>query len=225
MTKAHVKETFQRIAAQYDDFIKRVIPYYREQHEIILSYIPYPSGRNIRLLDLGIGTGELSELILKRYPCSFMHGIDLSEKMIEISRARLAKHARKIHFSVGLLESEDFIGKYEAVFAGLSIHHLTNAAKRKIFRKIYRHTKPHGVFIMRDLFLSKSPRMNKVFHEKWNQFEIKNGVDPRKISKDRKSNDIPATLEDQIQWLKLAGFKNVDCVWKYNNFGIIAAYR
>ena len=32
--------------------------------------------------------------------------------------------------------------------------------------------------------------------------------------------DINATLADQIRWMEEAGFKEVDCMYKYMDFGV-----
>lgn len=71
MVRESVKETFERCATEYDRMIEKVVPYYHDQHEIILSVIPFSAEKKIRVLDLGIGTGVLGQILLQNYPNSF----------------------------------------------------------------------------------------------------------------------------------------------------------
>lgn len=44
---------FEQRAFDYDDLIPRLIPRYREQHDLILQLIPFESNANIKVIDLG----------------------------------------------------------------------------------------------------------------------------------------------------------------------------
>lgn len=225
MVRETVKETFERCATEYDRMIEKVVPYYHEQHKIILSFIPRAPSDKIKALDLGIGTGILGRIILQNFPNSVVCGFDISEKMIEVCKETLKPFNGRFSLSCTDFEKADFDTGYDIVVAGLAIHHLTDDAKKDLFRKIYKSLNNNGVFLIRDIIKSKSDRMNELYHKLWCNFERDNGIDPDKISDNAKKNDIPASVENHIAWLEKAGFKDVDCVWKYNNFAIIVAYK
>lgn len=225
MTRDSVKKTFEECASKYDEMIEKIVPYYHEQHDIILSLIPFSKDAKIKVLDLGIGTGALSHLLLTYYPNSKIYGIDLSKNMIEVSKKRLKEFEDRIVLSCGDIEEISFDDDYDIVVAGLSVHHLTDEAKRNFFKKIYNSLKEGGVFIIRDLIKSESDRINDLYFKLWCDFEQKNGVDPKKMSENFQEEDIPSTMENHIDWLKEAGFEDVDCVWKYCDFAIFAAYK
>ncbi|WP_293349806.1 MULTISPECIES: hypothetical protein [unclassified Microcoleus] len=65
-----VRQQFEERAFDYDGLIPRLIPQYREQHEIILQLIDFETHANIKVLDLGAGTGILSAMILQAFPLS-----------------------------------------------------------------------------------------------------------------------------------------------------------
>lgn len=225
MENKNVKETFERCAAEYDRMIEKIVPYYHEQHKIILSLIPFAKNDKIKALDLGIGTGILGRIILQNFSNSIISGIDISEKMIEVCKETLKGFGDRFTLSCGDIEKADFDTDYDIVVAGLAIHHLTDNAKKDFFRKIYKSINNNGVFLIRDIIKSESDRMNELYHKLWCDFERKNGIDPEKISEDARKNDIPASVKNHITWLNEAGFKDVDCAWKYNNFAIIVAYK
>lgn len=86
MVRESVKETFERCATEYDKMIEKIVPYYHEQHEVILSFIPFTKDDKIKVLDLGIGTGILGRIILQNFPSSIVDGIDISEKIRSLQR-------------------------------------------------------------------------------------------------------------------------------------------
>lgn len=145
--------------------------------------------------------------------------------MIEVCTERLKDFKNRISLSCSDIEKRDYDTEYDIVVAGLAIHHLTDNAKKHLFKEIYKSLNSNGVFIIRDIIKSESDRMNELYHKLWCDFERRNGIDPEKISDSSKANDIPTTMENHIEWLKEAGFKDVDCVWKHNNFAVFAAYK
>jgi tRNA (cmo5U34)-methyltransferase len=40
-----------------------------------------------------------------------------------------------------------------------------------------------------------------------------------------REGDKPATVEDQLMWLQEAGFKVVECVWKYYHIAVILGIK
>lgn len=225
MSKHDIKKTFDKIAKEYEEMIAKVIPYYYEQHEVMCSFIPFPQKKNIRILDVGIGTGTISKILLERYLNSTVHGVDISEKMIKVCREDLKKYSKRLTISCGAIEKIDPSNKYDLVVAGLSIHHLTNSAKSKFFKNIWKSLNKGGVLLIRDIVRSKSVKINKIYRNLWIDFMNKNNIKPNKITKNSKDNDITTTVENHMTWLKEAGFRDVDCVWKYNNVAIIVAYK
>lgn len=225
MVRESVKETFERCATEYDRMIEKVVPYYHEQHEVILSLVPFAKDDKLKILDLGIGTGVLGRILLQNFPNSMVHGIDISEKMIEVCKGALKDLEGRYTLSCGDIEKADLGADHNIIVAGLTIHHLTDEAKREFFGKIYSSLNNKGVFLIRDIIKSGSDRMNELYHRLWRDHARRNGFDPDKIDKNSKEQDIPTTLENHITWLKEAGFKDVDCVWKYYNFAIFAAYK
>lgn len=225
MVRREVKETFEHCAARYDRLIEKVVPHYHDQHEVMLSFIPFPKQKKIEILDLGIGTGAISRILLKKYPHSTVHGLDLSERMLNICSANLKKYRKRIALTLGEFEKIEFDGKYDLVIAALSIHHLTDASKRRFLKKLGKSVRRGGVMLIRDIVKSKSKRIEKLYHKLWCEFGRKNGLDSQAVSRNSKETDIPATLEDHLAWFREAGFRDADCVWKYNNFAIIVAYK
>ena len=82
MSLDKVRNHFEEEAFEYDELIPRIIPKYIEQNDVMLTLIPFDRSKEIRVLDLGAGTGILSYLILKAFPKAGVVAFDLAENML-----------------------------------------------------------------------------------------------------------------------------------------------
>ncbi len=225
MVHKNVKTTFERCANSYDHMIERVIPYYHEQHELIAAHLPFPALQKIKVLDLGIGTGTLSRVILQCYPRATVHGVDFSANMIDVCAHKLRHFKDRLTFTCGDIEKVAYDRDYDVVVAGLCLHHLPDPAKKRFFKKMYAALNCTGIFVIRDLIVAESKRMNTLYRERWRAFQRHNGIDPDVIEKNSRQNDIPTTVGNHLTWLSKAGFRDADCVWKYMNLAVFIACK
>ena len=74
------------------------------------------SGRNVEginsIIDLGVGTGLLGELFANEIPNAIIHGVDLSERMANISRERKTESGRDVYSIVVKADAQDFLESY-----------------------------------------------------------------------------------------------------------------
>ncbi len=219
-------------ATEYDIRIEKTIPKYREMQEVIVSLLPFKKNTSIKVLDLGIGTGNLALKPLQQFPKAKITGVDKDEEMLKIAFKKLKKFSSKIE-----LIKEDFSdflpkGKYNAVISLLSIHHLTDSQKRRLFKKISQILKPKGVFVNGDFVVSDSNFINRKSAKIEEEFMKSQGIkEPGLLTlissraKICAEDDIPTTVENQIKWLKQVGFNEADCIWKYFNFAIYCGLK
>lgn len=140
--KQKSKAAFNRQAPTYDKDIRG--QHARSLYPVLLkklSSIPYSSA-----LDLGCGTGEMIQLILKQDVNKKLTGIDLSEKMLEIAKEKLGNKAT---FILGDSEKLPFSeNTFDVVFCNDSFHHYP--APEKVLAEIQRVLKQNGTFVMCD---------------------------------------------------------------------------
>ena len=127
-------EVFDNVC-DYDDEIEKVVPHYREIHQTIIESLPFEAGESFSLLELGIGTGNLAAKLLARFPDLKYSGLDYSEKMLNVARSKLGKANTHISLKTGDLIELDYDKQFDCIVSCLVIHHLTDAEKKKVFRK------------------------------------------------------------------------------------------
>jgi tRNA (cmo5U34)-methyltransferase len=225
MNLQRVEDHFNEDATDYDNTISHFVPHYREQNEIMMELLPYDGTARIRALDLGAGTGVLAEGILRRYPLAEVTVFDLSDNMLSAARERLKKFEDRITFQKGDFSKDDFGIGYDLILSGLSIHHLTNAHKQQLFRRIYLALNIGGLFLNRDVIKGATQRLDEIYIRLWRQYIRSMGEDDAACMENYLAEDVPATVEDQLEWLRKAGFVDVGCHWQRTNYAIFGGHK
>ena len=216
--------TFSRFAASYDAMRRRLIPCYDAFYGTVLVLIAdaRPSAA-LRILDLGAGTGLLSAMLRERFPAARLHLMDASAAMLEQARRRFAGDPA-VSFAVADMEAADLGGPWDAVASALAIHHLDDAAKQALFRRIRRALLPGGIFVNAEQVLGPAPQVEERYARIWHD-EIRGlGAPEDEIARaaERMAHDRCAPVEDQLRWLREAGFTDVDCSFKAWRFAVLS---
>jgi tRNA (cmo5U34)-methyltransferase len=116
----------------YLDEIRAEVPRYDELQEQTVAAIPFPPDR---VLELGMGTGETTRRLLEVHDDAWVVGLDASPDMVY--------RAREMYEDVQLARMEDPLpdGPWDLVISVLSVHHLTDAQKRTLFRRVREHSR------------------------------------------------------------------------------------
>ena len=77
-------------AAGYDRARRQLVPGLDGFYGAALESVPFEPDAEIRVLDLGAGTGLLSSMVAERFPRSRVTLVDLSVEMLRVARRRLA---------------------------------------------------------------------------------------------------------------------------------------
>lgn len=213
-----VKEKFDQIAQDYDEQRRKLIPCFDDFYRIPVS-ITETTNDSPKILDIGAGTGLLSAFMLARYPKAKLTLIDLSEKMLDVARARF-KDQPNVSYVVADYTKHEYEDQFDLVISSLSIHHLTDSEKKNLYAKIFTLLKHNGLFINADQVLGFTPTIEALYKEDWKKKIEASGLtkDELLAAYERTKLDKMSTLEDQLNWLKDAGFSDVDCIYKYFNF-------
>jgi trans-aconitate 2-methyltransferase len=96
-----------------------------------------------RVMDVGCGTGRLTEKLLERLPRGHVVAIDLSENMLQTARAYLtARFAGQVTFVRTDAASLPFENVADAIFSTATLHWILD--HEGLFRSLYRALKPGG---------------------------------------------------------------------------------
>ena len=223
----NIQEQFNLVAKEYDGNRRHFIPCFDDYYAGVTDFVAKSLKSSPKVIfDLGSGTGLLASFWYKYFPTAKYILVDIAEEMLSVAKKRF-ENLSNVDYKV-LDYSEKLPEETPDVIASaLSIHHLENEAKRRLFKNIYDSLPSGGVFVNYDQFCSESPELNEKIEKYWID-EIKaSGISEIEYERwlERKKLDRECSVQDEISWLKEAGFANVECIYLNGKFAVIVAVR
>lgn len=224
--KMDIERQFNLIAEEYDSNRRKFIPcfddFYKNTTEFIASNIEEPK----QIVDLGAGTGLLTYFWYQQYPDSKYMLVDIADEMLNVAQKRF-DGIENISY-----QTENYIYKlpdiiFDMVISALSIHHLEDKDKKKLFERIYDSLPNGGLFVNYDQFCAGQTEMNHWFNSFWESQLANSGLTDKDIElwKERRKLDRECTVEQEADMLKNCGFKIVKCVYSCQKFCVIVATK
>jgi tRNA (cmo5U34)-methyltransferase len=152
------------------------------------------------MLELGIGTGETTRRVLERHPGAHLVAIDSSPEMLERARAAFPQADLRL----ARLEDPLPEAPFDLVYSALVVHHLDGPEKQDLFRRVAGVLRPEGVLVLADVVVPDDPA------------DVVTPIDW--------VIDLPDRADDQVQWLRDAGF-DAELLWSHKDLAVIRALR
>lgn len=211
-----VADFYNNISKKYTESVKRCIPYYSEMLDSVFLYLPNdykPSG----ILELGCGTGNLTEMIYSKYPHAKITAVDISNECIGECKKRILSSG--IDYIKCDFKDLDFPpNSFDLVISSLSIHHISANEKQKLFKKLFLFQTPKSVFSFCDQCKGETDSIYKKNITEWENYAFSQGSTQEEWDMwmaHQKKHDYHDTLSDHLLWLKNAGYKIIDCTRKH----------
>lgn len=227
----------QGAADRYLKTVDVVAPGRKEILSVIARIATSSDLEQPRILDIGCGMGIVTDEILKCSPQASVVMMDYSEEMVSICSGRFEDNPniQILHQDLNEGLGPCIEGKFDAVVSCFAIHHVEFENRVQLYSDVKNVLKESGVFCNGDLFKGDSPFLHQWEFDNyicWMMEQLKEKLGQEYTFKDLKSKqlenyalmkDKPGTVWDMYNDLKLAGFKFVDCLFKCQNLGVIAA--
>lgn len=221
-----IEKQFNFIAEEYDSGRKQFIScfddFYKTTTELIAANIKEAQ----RIIDLGAGTGLLTYFWYQQYPSAEYVLVDIADEMLNVARKRFHQMTNITY------QIENYIyklpdGFFDTVISALSIHHLEDDEKIKLFAKIYDRLPSGGLFVNYDQFCAGQPEMDDWFNTYWESQIAKSGLSEKDIDlwRERRKLDKECSVEKEVEMLRQCKFNVVKCVYSYHKFSVIVAVK
>lgn len=229
MSPTNVSSTpvFNRDASGYDALRRGLIPCFDAFYGTALDLIDdWRDTENLRVLDLGAGTGLFTAMLLARHPDAKVHLIDASEKMLEQARQRFNGNSA-ITYAVADMADGQLDGPWDLIISALAIHHLEDDKKKQLFGGIRGALSQRGLFVNAEQILGHDPTVEARYARTWIQQVRRLGISEAEIATalERMSHDRCSSVENQLQWMRDAGLSEVDCSFKAWRFAVLSGRR
>lgn len=209
-------------ANEYDEAIRRFVPYYDELIETGVTLLSQFVPNNAKILDLGGGTGSLTSAILRSMPGVRITLIDVDRKMLDRARERLASEVSRVDF----VEQSflDPLQQSDAVVASLSLHHIHDLEqKTEAYRNIAAALNAGGIFLNLDAVVSTDSKIAELTFDHWVAKMEEGGMSQEEARGHLKSwelEDRYFSIHEELDALSGAGFVHPECFWRRGPMGI-----
>ncbi len=222
-----VENFYNLISSEYTEMLERLVPRYREMLWMILDYVP----KNLkpkRIIDLGCGTGNLSEGVINQYPDAELIAVDLSTSILQEAKIRLKNYSNINYLNENFNTLAFEAGSVDLIVSSIALHHLTDFEKQKLLKKMYSWLSPNGVLIFGDQFAGSTAARYQQHMNNWKQSsEGKNVPDSewKLWMEHQEKHDFHTSVENYFNWCSAIGFKYTDVVWRYLLWTVIIAHK
>lgn len=184
--------------------IRDRLPGGAQMREVLLDDV-IGDRRPRRVLDLGTGGGALIADIRSIAPEAEAYGLDISPPLLAAARMSFAEdkgvHFREHDLSDPLPTEH---GRFDLIVSAWVIHHLPDQRKQELYREAFDLLEPGGLFCNMDLVALPTAELQR------RALAVFASMDDEEDSSDQ-----PAPVDIQLDWLREAGLRNVDCYWKW----------
>jgi len=225
MNAIDVGVLFDQGAQDYDRTRRQYIPCFDDFYGTALQLLPADRA-GLHVMDLGAGTGLFAGLARPLLPNARFTLCDISENMLTQARRRFANDT-SVDYLIANYVDEALPGEYDVIMSALSIHHTPHDKLLDVFAKVHGALKAGGIFINADQSLGSTPHNEDRYEQQWLAGVRAKGCTEADIAvaQERKKADKTATMEQQLIWMREAGFVNVDCWYKNHRFAVYSGER
>lgn len=215
----------QEVTDCFGEMLERSIPGYADMRELVTRIGKRYVQRKTSIIDLGCSTGEAINPFIKSFGCQNNYRLfDVSKPMLEKTSERYAGWIEE-----GVVSVEEF-----DIRNGLPIHTFSSLIlsvltlqftpieyRQKIIQSVYDSLCQGGALILVEKVLGSNYNLDSMLVDEYYRIKAENAYTQEQISAKRKSLEgvlVPITAKWNEDMLKEAGFKEVDCFWRYLNF-------
>jgi tRNA (cmo5U34)-methyltransferase len=208
----------------FSDMLRRSIPEYSTMRSAVFSIGRRFVQPGTCVTDLGCSRGDaLAPFVANFGDQNAYFGVEISRPMLDATRERFSD---EISRGVVTISEMDLRTDYPAVQTSvtlciLSLQFIPIEHRQRILRDAYVNTLPGGAFILVEKILGSTAALNKMMVELYHAGKQDAGYSIEEVERKRLALEgvlTPVTARWNEEFLRTAGFKDVDCFWRWMNF-------
>lgn len=208
------------VTAVFDDMLARSIPQYEVMRQAVYDLACKYIRPHTTVISLGSSRGEdVARLIENNATHNEFVLTDVSEPMADCLRGRFPQEF------VSVLEYDlryNYpLTQYSVTLCILTLQFIPIEYRQKIMQQIYDHLLPGGALIIVEKVLGANAGVNETLVDLYYQMKSANGYTQEQIDRKRMALEgvlVPVTADWNVELMRMAGFKSIDCFWRWMNF-------
>lgn len=229
---------------QVTDYERRqylIVPRKDECLDTIVDFCPFGEDDEIHVVDLGAGQGALSKRVLARFRQAYVTLFDASDEMVAVAKEQLAECKGRYSIVIGDFSDpgwyEPISRPVNAVVCNQALQYVRLERRAGFFQSVYNLLETPGYFANGGAFNTACRLVQergeykalKLTQKKLWELEGRH-VSIEYLRDQRKAGQAQAGVnrmlfDEQVAFLKDAGFEHVEIVWRYLLRGVVVAYK
>ncbi len=219
-----------------ENLFEYIVPKYREAHDIMVSMLDF-SDKPIRIADIGCGFGELSRRLLQIHTSAQVFGLDRNPAILQRARQKLAEFAERflpLERDLNNVSWSEDLQPLDAIVSSFTLDYLPLDRHKQLLSEAFSLLNPQGRWLSCEFFRASDPRVNRVFHDLEIQF-IQKALADELVTKQQieqltqssilRQDHHVCTVDTKVNWLRSAGFDQIEVPWRFLNLAVISAVR
>lgn len=216
------------VTAVFENMLKRSIPQYEVMRQSVFDIGSLYVQPDSHIIDLGCSRGEALRPFVESFGNANRYiGIEVSESMALAARASFSGNEAVI------IRQDDLRQRFPSERASLILSVLTLQFipieyRQHLIQQVYDNLLPKGAFIFVEKVLGNSAHIDSNMVKLYYALKGQNGYSPEQIERKRLSLEgvlVPVTAKWNEDLLMQAGFRQVDCFWRWMNFAAWIAIK
>lgn len=212
------------VAHVFENMLARSIPQYETMRDLSTSLACSFAQDNTWIVDIGCSRGDaLAPIIERRGARNRFLGVEISEPMIAAAKEKFAGY---IQTGIVEIKSMDLRIKQPQVKASvilgiLTLQFVPIEYRQNLIQSIYDSLLPGGAFIFVEKILGHGSRLDTLMVQRYLDMKREHGYTEDQIQRKKLSLEgvlVPITAQWNEQLLRNAGFRDIDCFWRWLNF-------
>ena len=200
----------------YDENVPKVIPFYSELSEQVISVIRafFPDKR-LALLDTGCGTGTFALKALERLDIQRLTLCDPSENMLSDARAKLAGRNCEL-LDIGS-EKMMFVNEFDVVTAIQSHHYFDRPTREKAVANCFKALKNGGIFIYFENTAPLTDTGREILLKRLGEYQLSSGRTQEETDSHLARYGVeyfPINIKEHLEMLEQTGFEVCELFWQ-----------
>jgi len=206
--------------SKFEKHATKSIPNYLEGHDLVSDYSSFFIKEGSIIYELGSSTGVLSKKLASRYKkknCKII-GIDNVKKMVNFANKKNKMKNLKFRYA-DILKMK--FQKSDVIIMYYTLQFVRPSERQKLIDKIYKSLNWGGALFLFEKVRANDARFQDYANILYAEFKLKNGFSHKEIhakTLSLKGKLEPYSSNENIRFIKRAGFKDHTTIMKHINF-------
>lgn len=223
----------EKVTDVFDDMLARSIPQYELMRSVVTAAACEWATPRTTILDIGCSRGEALARVVAEVQGPenyFFTGVEVSPSMRKAAEERF----RQADLNVPIHDTDLRYGfpavhpRASVVLSVLTLQFVPIEYRQRLVRDCYEALEDDGAMIVVEKVLGDTAQINKFMVDDYHELKAENGYSGDEIERKRLSLEgvlVPVTAKWNEELLRSAGFRQIDCIWRYLNFAAWVALR